>query len=287
LISNTIIIITGFSGSGKSTAIAALEDTGFYCSDNLPVALLPQFIELSTEHAVDTPGFAFVMDLRERGFLSRYENVFNELRDQGYRLSILFLEANEKVLVRRYSQTRRQHPLAKDTNVLSGIRAEKEQLQELRKAANQVIDTSYFNVHELKSTILNYVRKNKHSSPIAIHALSFGFKYGVPHDADLLIDVRFLANPYFAPDLKSLTGKSDKVKQFVLNDPNSDLFLKKYFDLLDYLIPLYEKEGKTYLTIAVGCTGGRHRSVTIAQCIYEYLKKPNTQVFISHRDIEQ
>jgi UPF0042 nucleotide-binding protein len=287
LISNTIIIITGYSGSGKSTAIAALEDTGFYCCDNLPVALLPQFLKLSTENGTVIPGFAFVMDLREKGFLSKYETVFGELRDQGYRLSILFLEANENVLVRRYSQTRRQHPLAKDANVLSGIRAEKEQLQGLRKAANQVIDTSYFNVHELKSTILNYVRKNKPISSMAIHALSFGFKYGVPHDADLLIDVRFLSNPYFAPELKALTGKSDKVRHFVLNDPNSTLFLKKYFDLLDYLIPLYKKEGKTYLTIAVGCTGGRHRSVTIAQCIYEYLNKPNAQVFISHRDIEQ
>lgn len=287
MISNTIIIITGYSGSGKSTAIAALEDNGFYCSDNLPVALLPQFLEISTESTSDIPGFAFVMDLREKGFLSKYESVFNELRDQGYRLDILFLEANEKVLVRRYSQTRRQHPLAKDTNVLTGIRAEKMQLQELRKAANQVIDTSYFNVHELKSTVLNYAEKNRPISPIAIHVLSFGFKYGVPHDADLLIDVRFLANPYFAPELKSLTGKSEKVRQFVLDDPNSPPFLDKYFDLLNYLIPLYEKEGKTYLTIAVGCTGGRHRSVTIAQCVYEHLHKSNAQIFISHRDIEQ
>ena len=252
------------------------------------MALLPQFLEISAENVVNAPGFAFVMDLREKNFLSKYEAVFSELRDQGYRLSILFLEASENVLVRRYSQTRRQHPLAKNTTVLlSGIRAEREQLQEVRKAADQIIDTSYFNVHELKSTVLNYARKNKPISPIAIHALSFGFKYGVPHDADLLIDVRFLANPYFSAELKSLTGKSDKVKQFILNDPNSTEFLKKYTELLDYLVPLYEKEGKTYLTIAVGCTGGRHRSVTIAQCLYEHLKKSNAQVFISHRDIEQ
>ncbi len=287
MLSNTIIIITGYSGSGKSTALAALEDSGFYCADNLPVALLPQFLELSADSAADVLGFAFVMDLREKGFLSKYKSIFAQLTENGYRLNILFLEATESVLVRRYSQTRRQHPLANGTDLISGIQTEKRLLLSLREAADQVIDTSYFNVHELKSAVVNYAKKNKPISPLAIHVLSFGFKYGVPHDADLLVDVRFLVNPYFLPELKSSTGKSEKVKEFVLNDPNSTIFLDKYIGLLKFLIPLYEKEGKTYLTIAVGCTGGRHRSVAIAETIYGQILKTNTQVMISHRDIEQ
>lgn len=283
----TIIIITGLSGSGKSTAMAAFEDAGFYCVDNMPVALLPKFLELPIESETEISGIAFVMDLREKGFLSKYESVFDSLRKEGYHFEILFLEANENVLLQRYSTTRRQHPLSHSKGPLEGIRAEKEQLDELRAVADRIIDTSNYNVHQLKTNILEIARKSKKLVPMRIQLVSFGFKYGVPHDADLIIDVRFLVNPYFVPELKPLDGENPKIKDFILNHKETRSFLKKYLDLLDYLIPLYEKEGKVYLTIAVGCTGGRHRSVTIARTIFDHVRKTKKQVEISHRDIDQ
>lgn len=283
----TIFIISGYSGSGKSTALAALEDSGFYCVDNLPVALLPKFLDLTSESVQEKYGFAFVMDLREKGFLDKYADIFDALRSQGNHVQILFLEADEKTLVQRFSQTRRQHPLVNDGGLLKGIQTEMKQLRALRKAADKVIDTSNYNIHELKSVISEIARKSRATSPISLHVLSFGYKYGIPHDADLIIDVRFLANPYFVPELKSLTGEMQAVRQFVLNDPNCRPFLGKYLDLLSTLIPLYEKEGKSYLTIAVGCTGGKHRSIAIARSLFEHLKKPGVRITISHRDIEQ
>jgi len=285
--SQTIFIISGYSGSGKSTALTALEDAGFYCVDNLPVALLPKFLDLTSDSVQEKKGFAFVMDLREKGFLDKYADIFDALRSKGNHVQILFLEAGEKTLVQRFSQTRRLHPLAGDGGLLKGIRTEMEHLQPLRKAADRVIDTSLFNVHELKAVITEFARKRRATSPIALHLLSFGYKYGIPHEADLIVDVRFLANPYFVPELKSLTGEMQTVRQFVLNDPNCRPFLDKYLDLLSYLIPLYEKEGKSYLTIAVGCTGGKHRSIAIARFLFEHLKKPGTRITISHRDIDQ
>lgn len=283
----TIIIISGYSGSGKSTALAALEDSGFYCVDNLPVALLPRFLDLTPESVREKSGFAFVMDLREKGFLDKYADIFDTLRSQGNHVRILFLEADEKTLLQRFSQTRRQHPLVGDGGLLKGIRAEMNHLQALRKTADRVIDTSNYNIHELKAVITEIARRSRAASPISLHILSFGYKYGIPHDADLIIDVRFLANPFFVPELKQLTGEMQPVRQFVMNDPSCGPFLDRYLDLLSYLIPLYEKEGKSYLTIAVGCTGGKHRSIAIAMFLYEHLKKPGVRVTVSHRDIEQ
>ena len=285
--SATIFIITGYSGSGKSTALAAFEDSGFYCVDNMPVVLLPKFLELATENAPEAKGFAFVMDLREKGFLDKYEAILEALRNRGNRVRILFLEADEKTLLQRFSQTRRQHPLVKDGGLLKGIQAEKESLGALRRAADKIMTTSFFNVHELRAAIREIARKSKAAAPLSIQILSFGFKYGIPYDADLMIDVRFLANPYFIPELKALTGKMEAVRQFVLSDPNCRLFLEKYMDLLTYLIPLYEKEGKSYLTIAVGCTGGRHRSIAVAEFLHEHLQRPGVRIAVSHRDIEQ
>ncbi len=283
-----IIIITGLSGSGKSTAIAAFEDANFYCVDNMPVDLLPKFLELPIEeHAFEIAGLVFVMDLREKGFLSKYSSVFESIRQKGYNFEILFLEADEKILLQRYSQTRRQHPLSQDKSLLDGIKAEKEQLKDLREKADRIINTSQYNVHELKSIVLDIAQKNKKLAPMRINIQSFGYKYGIPHGADLIIDVRFLANPYFVPELKNLDGKAEEVKNFVLNNEETNIFLEKYLDLLNYLIPLYEKEGKAYLTVAVGCTGGMHRSVTIAQTIYEHIDKQSKQVGITHRDIRQ
>ena len=280
-----IIIITGLSGSGKSTAISAFEDAGFYCVDNMPVALLPKFLELPIESDSEIAGLAFVMDLREKSFLSRYPFVFDSLKKKGYQFEILFLEADEETLLKRYSQTRRHHPLSQDKSLLEGIRIEQEQLKDLKITADKIIDTSRYNVHNLKSVINYIAQESKNFAPMKINILSFGFKYGTPHDASLIMDVRFLANPYFVPELKALNGKSPNIKNYVLNNDEARRFLKKYLDLLDYLIPLYEKEGKSYLTIAVGCTGGRHRSVSISEAIFEHIKKPGRQIIITHRDI--
>lgn len=280
-----IFIITGLSGSGKSTAIAAFEDAGFYCVDNMPVALLPKFLRLPIKSSDEIAGLAFVMDLREKGFLSKYKSVFDSIRQTGCYFEILFLEADEEILLQRFSQTRRHHPLSHGSTLIENIRIEKEQLKDLKTCADRIINTSRYNVHELKSIISDIAHKSKNISPMRMHVLSFGYKFGIPIDADLIIDVRFLENPYFKPALRDLDGENEKVRNFVLKNRKTKTFLKKYIDLLDYLIPLYEKEGKAYLTIAVGCTGGRHRSVPIARTIFEYFKKSGIQTGISHRDI--
>ncbi|UCF94639.1 MAG: RNase adapter RapZ [Desulfobacterales bacterium] len=282
-----IIILTGLSGSGKSIAIAALEDAGFYCVDNMPVALLPKFLDLPIESDFEIAGVAFVMDLREKGFLANSKAVFEALKQKGYCFEIIFLEAEEKILLQRFNATRRQHPLSQGQGLVAGIRAEREQLAELKAAADEVIDTSEYTVHELKAQILDIAHKSKKLVSMRITIVSFGFKYGIPLDADLIIDVRFLANPYFIPELKALDGESPEVKDYILNQAQTRTFLAKYLELLDYLIPLYAKEGKAYLTLAVGCTGGRHRSVTIARSIFEHINQPERKVAIIHRDIEQ
>jgi UPF0042 nucleotide-binding protein len=283
----TIIIITGLSGSGKSTAMAAFEDSGFYCVDNMPVALLPKFLELPIESETEIAGIAFVMDLREKGFLAKYDAIFASLKKKGYHFEILFLEAEEDILLQRYSTTRRQHPLSQGKGLIEGITTEKQQLKDLRAAADKIIDTTNYNVHELKAKILEFASRSKKLAPMRIQVVSFGFKYGVPHDADLIIDVRFLVNPYFVPQLKALDGEDSKIKDFILDHAETQAFLKKYLDLLDYLIPMYKKEGKAYLTAAVGCTGGRHRSVTIARTIFNHIRKTTKQIEILHRDIGQ
>lgn len=264
--------------------MAALEDAGFYCVDNMPVDLLPKFLELPMERDSEVAGIGLVMDLREKSFLDKYPSIFDRLKQSGYNFEILFLEAEENILVQRYSTTRRQHPLSPGKSLLEGIRAEKKQLENLRAAADLVINTSKFNVHELKSKILDIARRSKKLAPMRISVLSFGFKYGIPYDADLIMDVRFLVNPYFIPDLKELDGETQETKAFIMEHPETQTFLKKYLELLDYLIPLYEKEGKAYLTIALGCTGGRHRSVAIARAIYDHIRAMGKTVAINHRD---
>jgi UPF0042 nucleotide-binding protein len=282
-----IIIVTGLSGSGKSTALAALEDAGFYCVDNMPVLLLPDFLELPSVCEPGAVGFAFGMDLREKSFLNSYQTIFEDARVRGFDLEIIFLEADEEILLRRYSQTRRHHPVARGEGILDGIRSEQRLMSALRKSAAYVLNTSRFNVHELKAAIKNIAKTLIKLAPMRIQVLSFGFKHGIPGDADLVIDVRFLVNPYFVPELKDLDGETAAVKQFVLQNDDARLFLLKYFDLLDYLIPLYEKEGKAYLTIAIGCTGGRHRSVAIARRLHEHVQTAGREVAITHRDIDR
>jgi len=281
-----IIIITGLSGSGKTTAINALEDAGFFCIDNLPVMLLPKFLELRTETGSEITKLAVVMDLREREFIERYPEIFAKLREQDYLLEILFLEASTDALLRRYSQTRRKHPLSAEKNLLAGIEAERKELRDLREVADLVIDTSNYNVHELKEIILNHALKAVPAKRMKIYLLSFGFKYGIPHDADLVIDVRCLPNPYFVQELKNLDGTSPDVKEYMDRWEETHIFLKKYLDLLTFLIPLYEKEGKSSLTIAIGCTAGRHRSVSIGETIFQELGKTTNFITLTHRDIE-
>jgi UPF0042 nucleotide-binding protein len=280
-----ITIITGLSGSGKTTAINALEDAGFFCIDNLPVILLPRFLKLKSKADSGVTKLALVMDLREREFLQQYPKIFQDLSEEGYSFEIIFLEASTETLLRRYSQTRRKHPLSEGKNLLEGIQAEREALKGLRDLADLVIDTSNYNVHQLKEYILTHALKEVPGKRMKIYILSFGYKYGIPYDADIVIDVRCLPNPHFVEELKNLNGTSREVKRFMDGQEETRQFLKRYLDLLFYLIPLYEKEGKSALTIAVGCTAGRHRSVSIAETIFEELKKTNNVITVTHRDI--
>ncbi|MBW2220550.1 MAG: RNase adapter RapZ [Deltaproteobacteria bacterium] len=282
-----ITIVSGLSGSGKSTAIAMFEDAGFYCVDNMPVALLPKFMELPFDISKGFAGFAFGMDLREKDFSLKYPSVFDSLKDKGYYLDILFFEADEEILIRRFSQTRRHHPLSDGKGILEGIRSEKIQLESLRQISNKIIDTSKTNVHELKSMLAGYIQEAGNRESMHINIISFGFKNGLPRDADLVADVRLLENPYFVPELTLLDGETDKVRNYVLSNEVSQVFIKKYIDLLDYLIPLYKKEGKSHLTIAFGCTGGRHRSVVVACTVFEHIAKQYKQVEIIHRDKDE
>lgn len=284
-----IFIITGQSGSGKSSALAAFEDAGCYCVDNLPVTLLPKFLELPIEKETHYKGFAFGMDLRERSFLLSYRTVFDELRQAGHRLEIIFLEADVATLTRRFSQTRRTHPLAVGgKGVVDAINQERDELLALRNEdATRIIDTSSFNVHRLKKAISDLAADSRDGMSLKLAIISFGFKYGVPEDADLMVDVRFLDNPYFVPELKPHSGLDPAVRAFVLNGEGTRTFLAKYTDLLEFLLPLYQKEGKRYLTLAVGCTGGRHRSVAIATELHNHLKDRFPDIRLLHRDIGQ
>lgn len=281
-----IIIITGESGSGKSVALNAFEDCGFYCVDNMPAALLPKFLELPlSKEPEEIAGLAFGMDLREKGFIKDYPQVFSFLKENDYFHKIIFLKASEETLIKRYSQTRRHHPFSKDSNLLEGIRHEKELLSTLETESDIIIDTSNYTVHELKAEISSIASGYTSIKEMRIDFISFGFKYGIPKDIDLLIDVRFLPNPYFVPELKDQTGEDEEVKKFVLNNQRAKKFLKKYIELLDYLIPLYKREGKAYLTLGVGCTGGRHRSVAVSRYLFEYISRHAAKSGILHRDI--
>ena len=281
------VILTGYSGSGKSTALAAFEDAGFYCVDNLPVALLPKFLELPFDRDFDTSGFAFVMDLRAKGFNTKFINAIEKLNASGYHFEVLFFETETETLLKRYSQTRRPHPLAKGDRLKDGITLEQELLSNIREQADTIIDTTHLTVHELKLMIQSVAKKKNIFIPMGIQVLSFGFKYGLPPEADLIIDVRFLKNPYFVPELRDLDGHSPEVKAYVHSQDIAKVFLEKYIDLLNFLIPLYEREAKAYLTIAVGCTGGRHRSVSIAETLFKELADRDRPLKIMHRDIHR
>ncbi len=278
------VVITGMSGSGKSTALKAFEDLGYFCVDNLPIVLLPEFLSLSEQSSAMPLRVAMVMDVREGTFLDQFRSIFTQIRDRGYHLEVLFLDASDDVLVRRFSQTRRKHPLFPKGNVPEGICSERIKLRGLREYADRVLDTSDFNVHQLKQTIQTLYAPRERLDLMVIHLVSFGFKYGLPADANLVLDVRFLPNPYFEPDLSGLSGCDDAVQTYVLKHDDTRQFLSKTRDLLEYLIPRYQAEGKSYLVIAVGCTGGRHRSVTIVEHFRRVFTQTGLEVIVTHRD---
>ncbi|MFH0812606.1 MAG: RNase adapter RapZ [Pseudomonadota bacterium] len=283
-----IVIVTGLSGSGKTTTLKVLEDCGFYCVDNLPPILFPQFIELCEGFAWEKiTRIGLGMDIREREFLKEYPEIFKQLRAKGYEPEVIFLESSDAVLIRRFSETRRQHPLAKEGSIVDGITMERNQLAELKENASLIIDTSDYTVHDLQKQIFSLFKAPTCKSRLTIHIVSFAYRYGLPYDADLVIDVRFLPNPYFIDEFRSLSGNDEKVIHFVLQKQETKTFLNKLEELLAFLIPLYEKEGKSNLTIAVGCTGGRHRSVSIANLLQYFFDKKIYTVHVRHRDVDK
>jgi UPF0042 nucleotide-binding protein len=282
-----VVIITGLSGSGKSTALRALEDVGFFCVDNLPVILLPKFLSITTSSSPEIKQVAMVMDLRERSFLDKYQRIFTGLKEKGYKIEILFLESSDDSLLHRFSETRRIHPLSERGLIMEGILIEREKLSSLKKMADRIIDTTSVNVHQLKDIVQSHFLPSCRQKKMAINITSFGYRYGLPVDADLVFDVRFLPNPYFVENLKNYDGHHADVQDYVLQNKESKEFLKKILDLMNLLIPLYEKEGKVRLNIAMGCTGGKHRSVVMANKLDSYFSSMKYMVNLNHRDINK
>jgi len=282
-----IIIVTGMSGSGKSTALRALEDVGFFCVDNLPVVLLPKLLEIQTDAASEISKVALVMDLRERYFLEKYAEIFAKLKEEGHRIEILFLDASDDSLLRRFRETRRAHPLCERGTVMEGIALEREKLSALRAMADKIVDTSSFNVHQLKDVIQRHFMTSTTEKRLVINLMSFGFRYGLPPEADIVLDVRFLPNPFFIEELKHLNGEDEKIQEYVMGWEESQTFLRKMLDMMEFLIPLYEKEGKSNLNVALGCTGGKHRSVVMTTRLARYFAGENYLVNTAHRDIHR
>lgn len=277
-------IITGMSGAGKSQVVHSLEDLGFYCVDNLPPTLIPKFTELIAQSRGKMTKAALVIDIRGGEFFPALFEALSQLRSREISYEIIFLEASDETLVRRFKETRRRHPLAPHGRVLDGIIEERLRLQELRGMADKVIDTSDLTNQQLKDQVLSIFSENKQGQ-LSITVMSFGYKYGLPLDADLVIDVRFLPNPFYIETLRPYTGENKEVKKFVLTHPVAKTFLRKYIGLLNFLIPHYGEEGKTHLVIAIGCTGGQHRSVALANRIGKALSRQGYHAAVNHRDI--
>ncbi|MBQ9989850.1 MAG: RNase adapter RapZ [Lachnospiraceae bacterium] len=283
------VVVTGMSGGGKSTALKMLEDMGFYCVDNLPVPLIEKFAELIAGPGAKLEKAALGLDVRGDLDFEDSEKALDRLRKAGYKFEILFMDANDTTLIKRYKETRRLHPLATegDTRIESGIRKEREILSSIKKKADYVLDTSKLLTRELKEELERIFIGNEEYNSLMVNILSFGFKNGIPADADLVFDVRFLPNPFYIEELKYITGNEPAVQNYVMGFPEAGEFLDKLVDMLEFLLPGYLKEGKYQLVIAIGCTGGQHRSVTLANALYQAMKdKGNYGFSLSHRDIK-
>lgn len=278
-----IIVVTGLSGAGKSTALRGLEDMGYFCVDNLPTPLVIDFTTMA-ETRPDIDRVALGMDARGHVFGRGAPELANELRQAGHAVSIVFLDASDDALVHRFSESRRPHPLAPNAGVLQGIQAEREALWQLRAQADEVIDTTLLSVHQLRRLLRQGLGANQRERHLTVRMCSFGYRYGLPVDVDLVFDVRFVPNPYFVAELKPLNGTDQPVADFVLAHDEVQQFLEKCKDLLDFLIPLYQREGKSYLTVAFGCTGGRHRSVALVEAMSRRVDIPHS-VLVMHRDM--
>jgi len=282
-----LLILTGVSGSGKTTALRALEDAGFYCVDNLPAVLIDKLLDLSGHTAGEVSRIAAVVDARDTRFLGEAPRIIAGLRERGVGLTVLFLDCDDEALVRRYSETRRRHPMAGEGGtVLDGIAAERRALEGLRALADEVVDSTALNVHDLKRLVSRRFSSGE-GARLGVTVVSFGFRYGLPAHADLVLDVRFLPNPYFVPALRSHVGTEPAVRDFVLGQPDAQAFLEKLVDFGAFLLPRYRAEGKSYLTIAIGCTGGKHRSVAIAGELARRLEAAGQSVRLWHRDVEK
>jgi UPF0042 nucleotide-binding protein len=284
---NRFIVLTGLSGAGKSQAIRALEDLGYFCVDNLPITLIPTLAQFTLRAGSDIAKAAVVVDIREGTLLSQFPRIYRQLQDTpGLYPRLIFLEATDAALVRRFSETRRPHPLAPDRSAAEGIREERKRLQAIRSMADQILDTSAMTVHDLRRAFLGLSREGSAQAPLVVTILSFGFKHGIPVDSDLLFDVRFLPNPHFVPGLRPYSGKDRPVMRFLEQAEGTHEFLDRTTNLLTFLLPQYISEGKSYLTIGIGCTGGRHRSVAIAEALRKKLSKlEHVKVRVKHRDI--
>jgi UPF0042 nucleotide-binding protein len=282
-----ITIITGLSGSGKSFAIRALEDNGFFCVDNLPALLIPKFIDLCQGYEEEIMRIALGVDLRGGQFLQALPQVLAGVRAAGHHVQILFFDASDEVLLRRFSETRRPHPLAGQDTIQEGIARERKALEGIRALADKVIDTSDFNVHQLKREMEQQFCQTPAARRMALFFTSFGYKYGIPHDTDMMFDVRFLPNPYFVNELRGKSGLDAEVKDFVLGDQETRLFLERLYGLLEFTLPLYEREGKSSLTLALGCTGGRHRSVALVEELQKRFAAGDFRIHVKHRDIDK
>jgi len=284
-VSRQLVILTGLSGSGKSTVLKTFEDLGYYCVDNLPVQLIPVFSELHLYGGADINRAALLVDAREGDQLRRLPAVYRQIHGD-VSATLVFIEASDEALLRRFSETRRPHPLGHDRPVREGLRRERELMAPIRKLADVVVDTTRFNVHELRQFVIRrFQSRTRH--PLMVSVVSFGYRYGVPVDADLVFDVRFLPNPHFVPRLRPYSGKDPKVARYIRSFPQTNQFLRRIESLLAYLIPHYIREGKSYLTIALGCTGGRHRSVMMANSVRRALASRGYTVKTVHRDLDR
>jgi UPF0042 nucleotide-binding protein len=283
-----IVIITGLSGSGMSSATNAFQDLGYFCVDNLPITLLPTFARLvSDDEEKGIRRAALVIDIREGGFLADFEKQLNALRTAGLKVSVLFFEASDDVLQYRFSETRRPHPAEKGQGLLAAIRDERQAMARIRALADQIIDTSEHTVHTLRSFLLERFSLDREGAPMRVQVMSFGHKYGNPGDLELLFDVRHLPNPHFVSELKRLSGHDSRVVKYLRSQEEVKETLKRFTDLLSYLLPLYKREGKSYVTVGIGCTGGRHRSVMIANALARSLRREGFDAHASHRDVRK